>query len=210
MYLFEDIAFAERRMGLVASSRHGRDLHIRPYTPPPERASAVPLLTYFADYDSEYESEAVKIDVLCDPSLAEIPQKTFPVGTRLQHFQTRHDVTALDAGALMADKLTSLALNTLGYAPQKAEMIHKQIYDIGQMLRNANRTQIFQAATTYKTLLTRMSRYPVEYGDGDALSPSPPPFPSPSSFPLSLRSPSLHSIFFSLLLCSLPPSPSLM
>ena len=129
-------------------------------------------MTYFAYYDSEYEDEAVKIDILCDPSLAGIPQRAFPAGTRLQHFDTRHDVTALDAGALMVDKLTSLALNTLGYPPQKAEMIHKQIYDVGRLLRSVDETQVAQAAITYKTLLARMGRYPEECGSGDALEPT--------------------------------------
>lgn len=126
-------------------------------------------MTYLARYASEYGGDAVKIDIHCDPSLAGIPQKTFPAGTRLQHFETRHDVTALDAGALMADKLTSLALSTLGYVPQKTDMIHKQIYDIGRMLRSAGKAQIIQAAAAYEVLLARMGRYPEEYGDGNAL-----------------------------------------
>lgn len=172
LYVFEDVSSVERRMDLVTSSLHGRDMRIRRHIPVPERASAVPLLTYYASYSSAYGDATVKIDILCDPSLAEIPQKTFLAGTHLRHFDTRHDVTALDAGALMADKLTSLSLNTLGYVAQKSEMINKQIYDIGCLLLNADRGQIVQAATAYKLLLNRMGRYPEEYGDDNPIEPS--------------------------------------
>ena len=171
LYVFDDIASVERKMDRMSSSWSSYDMRIRRYIPAPERISAVPLLTYYVHYKSAYGAPAVKIDILCDPSLAKISHKIFPAGTKLRHFDTRHDVTALDAGALVADKLTSLALHTIGYAPQKAEMIHKQIYDIGRMLLNASKSQIIQATAAYEALLGRMGQYPEEYGGGNQLGP---------------------------------------
>lgn len=42
LYLFEDAASAERKMGLVASSRHGRDLDIEQYRRPPNAPPTFP------------------------------------------------------------------------------------------------------------------------------------------------------------------------
>lgn len=125
----------------------------------------IPLVTYRMWYATAMGAQdKVKIDLLCDARLEYLPHREFEPPINLGHFSTRHPVVALDAGALVADKITSLSIGTIGYPPDQKRKMNKQIYDMGQLLKHMQGDQIEQAIHLYDGLAARKCGYAREFG----------------------------------------------
>lgn len=132
---------------------------------PPGGGLPIPLVTYILWYASVTGvQDKVKIDILCDAQLEYLPHREFRPPLNLGHFSILHPVVALDAGALVADKITSLSIDAIGYPPEQKHKMNKQIYDIGQLLKHIPDDQIEQAICQYSGLALRKGEYMRERG----------------------------------------------
>ncbi len=115
------------------------------------------LVTYRAYYDSCLGGRRyVKVDFFCDVDVqpdSELKRSGF----ELFGFETAHDMRILSKGSLLGDKLTTLALGTIGLRPSKQTEIAKQVYDLGLLLKSSTRRDLevslgaFESMTGLKT-----------------------------------------------------------
>ena len=75
-----------------------------------------------------------------------------PTNSRILDFKTLQDMKILSRGSLVADKITSLALGTVGIGADHYIEIIKQIYDIASMLRGASLADLETAYDSYPKL----------------------------------------------------------
>ena len=110
------------------------------------------LVSYRIHYDSCMGMPAhVKIDAFCGADI-NINTQQISSGSHILDFETRQNMTILSRGALIADKVTSLAIGTIGISAYKLTEIIKQIYDIAMLLRQANERDLVTIYGTYHTL----------------------------------------------------------
>ena len=110
------------------------------------------LVSYSILYDSCFGQQGrVKVDFFCDVDLA-LESQTIRPGTHVLGFNTVQSMNILSKGSLLADKITSLALGTIGLKRTRKAEIAKQIYDIGTLLRVSGREDIAAAFDTYERL----------------------------------------------------------
>ncbi|MDI1495697.1 MAG: hypothetical protein K8823_1005 [Cenarchaeum symbiont of Oopsacas minuta] len=144
---------------------------ITPYIPKPGNRSPAPILTYHVKYPSvlEKKDEFIKIDFLCDSHMPTQFTKIYDTSP-INYFKLLHPVTVLDKGALVADKLSSLAMNTIGYGAKPSpiydvyDMPHqdkmpKQIYDTSSILKHPDSMILKQALDTFKSMTRQKCRY---------------------------------------------------
>lgn len=168
MYVLEGVDAARARMlGLEA------ELGVLGITMEEHRPAGgglpIPLVTYILRYASVTGvTDEVKIDLLCDARLEYLPHREFGPPLEFGHFSTLHPVVALDAGALVADKITSLSIGTIGYPPGQRHKMNKQVYDIGQLLKHMSDDQIEQAIRQYDGLALRKAGYARKSGKAPA------------------------------------------
>lgn len=172
MYVFETVDAVRALMLRLKAEFDALGITMEEYKPV-GGGLPIPLVTYRMWYASAMGvSDKVKIDLLCDARLEYLPHREFGPAITLGHFSTRHPVVALDAGALVADKITSLSVGTIGYPPDQKHKTNKQIYDIGQLLKHMQVDQIEQAISQYNGLAARKCGYAREFGKAPAYETS--------------------------------------
>ena len=98
----------------------------------------------------------IKIDAFCGADL-DLASKRIPAGSRILDFDILQDMTILSRGSLLADKSTTMALETIGLKPTKQTEIAKQLYDMAVLLRSARRDDLEAAYDAY----TKMTGFKV-------------------------------------------------
>lgn len=123
---------------------------------PKQRYPIANLLSYDVNYQSCFNvPDNVKVDFLCDVNI-DLPTKSIPSGFNVLGFSIDFSLAVLSYGALIGDKLTTLAIDKIGLPERKFGDIPKQIYDIATLLKTANREEletafdIFNKFTDYK------------------------------------------------------------
>lgn len=126
----------------------------------PKDSLPIPLVTYKANYRSCFGTDDfVKIDILYDTNIPLATQK-ISSGFELFAFKTDYDITILDHGTLMADKLTTLSLPPLGLEPGKhGDEIPKQLYDVGILLELAKKEDILRVYEDIQTLIKYKGKF---------------------------------------------------
>lgn len=171
MYVMDTMDVAERRMDYMQSMEGAYGMEIRRYKPK-GGGLPLPLLTYKIKYESVLGgADEVKVDLLCDPGVSGLPHTEFSGNTQLEHFRTLQPVTVLDAGTLVADKITALSSGTIGYGANQLHKMNKQVYDVAQLLMLSPRNQIVRAVEQYRPLALRKSGYAQGYGGSSAHRP---------------------------------------
>lgn len=168
MYAFDTIDSVRMRMRRLEADLAAHGITAEEYRPR-GGGQAIPLITYKMRYASAMGGlDAVKIDFLCDPRLDRLPHRKFQHPFCLGHFPLLHSVVALDAGALVADKITALSAGTIGYPASQKKKMNKQVYDIGQLLKHMPDDQVTQAVCQYSGLASHKGKYSLEHGSGPA------------------------------------------
>ena len=110
------------------------------------------LVSYRVAYDSCLGRRAsVKVDAFCGAGL-NLDTRLIPPGSRILDFEIQQEMTILSRGALMADKITSLAGGTVGVGGGRYTETVKQIYDIASLLRQAGAKDLEVAHDSYRRL----------------------------------------------------------
>ena len=95
------------------------------------------LVTYNVRYMSCFGQERrVKVDFLYDLDL-DYSTRTVPAGTKIMGFGIPHGMRILTRSALMADKVGTLAANTIGLDASRPGEIAKQVFDVAVLLDGA-------------------------------------------------------------------------
>ena len=129
------------------------------------------LISYRVYYDSCLGGRKyVKVDFFCDVDVrpdSELKKSGFDLSGL---FKTVRDMRILSRGSLLGDKLTTLALGTIGLKPSRQTEIAKQVYDLGLLLKSSTRQDLetslgaFEAMTGLKTRhFAREPRYGTPY-----------------------------------------------
>lgn len=164
MYVFETVDAARALVFRLEAEFGALGMTMEEYKPA-GGGLPIPLVTYRVWYaTTKGVPDRIKIDFLCDARLEYLPHRKFGPPINLGHFSTRHPVVALDAGALVADKITSLSIGTMGYPLGQKRKMSKQVYDIGRLLRHMPDNQIGQAICQYDGLAARKCGYAREFG----------------------------------------------
>lgn len=112
------------------------------------------LISYKIHYTSCFGSIAsIKVDFFCDVDVS-LNHKIIPSGYSIFGFNTDKDISILSKGALMGDKLTTLALDTIGLKSSKWTEIAKQIYDVGVLVKSFNTSDLKSSFQTFIDLTT--------------------------------------------------------
>jgi len=127
------------------------DVKIKKYVP--KNPYPIPNLTsYYVEYNSCFDKpETVKIDYLCDLSL-QLPIQTIADAKEIIEFKIDYLSKILTRGALIGDKITTLALEKIGLRKSKFYDIPKQIYDIATLLKFATESDIAESLDVFMDL----------------------------------------------------------
>ncbi|MDD9813236.1 MAG: nucleotidyl transferase AbiEii/AbiGii toxin family protein [Thaumarchaeota archaeon] len=109
------------------------------------------LVRFNAKFKSKFgATSSINVDVACrlDPGL--IATVTVPSGYGLLGIRTEHEISVLSMGSLMADKIMSLGIGTVGY--ESLSSTPKQIYDVGKLIQHAGVTDLEHLMSTYGKL----------------------------------------------------------
>lgn len=106
-------------------------------------------LKYTTPMGQHDKKSHVRVDIIHDVDV-EYSRQSIPRGHRLFFGETKYDVVALTRGALIADKVASLAMGSGGYISETKAP--KQIHDIGHLLSNTGAKDILEAVTSFFTL----------------------------------------------------------
>jgi len=110
------------------------------------------LISYRVHYNSCLGgSKFIKVDFFCDVN-SKLDTNTIPKGYSLFAFNTNKEIPILSKGALIADKITTLGLDTIGLKPTRQTEIAKQIYDIGVLMKSSSLKDLESALETFQTL----------------------------------------------------------
>ena len=110
------------------------------------------LVSYYVEYDSCFGgTEFIKIDYLCDFSL-KLPTQTISNTQEIIEFKIDYPAKILTRGAIIGDKITTLALGKIGLNKSKFYDIPKQIYDISTLLKVATENDISESLAVFETL----------------------------------------------------------
>ena len=102
---------------------------------PRKPAKRLPLLTYWCRYRSPTAGSQIKLEIFYGAKNT-IRTKTFDGGFEPMGFHVDFPVHAYDHATLIADKLTTLAFNTIGLPELRRNDAPKQIYDIASLLKS--------------------------------------------------------------------------
>ncbi|MCE2507178.1 MAG: nucleotidyl transferase AbiEii/AbiGii toxin family protein [Nitrosopumilaceae archaeon] len=131
------------------------DVHIKLHKP--KRPAPIPnLVTYYIEYTSCFgQSDTVKVDYLCDVQL-QLPTQNITTTQEIIDFKINYNAKILTRGALIGDKITTLALRKIGLPkPQNGNFsddLPKQIYDIATLLKSATEKDIDESLEVFMTL----------------------------------------------------------
>ena len=117
------------------------------------------LLSYKAYFDSNFgANEHVKVDVFCDVQI-KLEVAAIGAGYPVMGFETPRDIKALSRGWLLGDKMSSIALNTVGLKqkvrggkPKPQTEIAKQVYDMAVLLRGISVAEVGEALDAFKAM----------------------------------------------------------
>ena len=110
------------------------------------------LITYRIYYDSCLgKQNFVKVDCFCDVKI-QIDSQQVKSGSPLFVFNTKHDMNILSRGALIGDKLTTLAVGTIGLKSARKSNAAKQIYDLGALLKDATVQDLQTSFDTFERM----------------------------------------------------------
>ena len=110
------------------------------------------LVSYKAFFDSCFGNRAhVKVDFFCDAEIA-MGSRTVKAGYRVLDFATPADMRILTHGWLLGDKLTALALGTVGLRSKRQIEVAKQVYDVGMLIRGSTMNDIAEAFDAFPKL----------------------------------------------------------
>ena len=126
------------------------------------------LCSYRVYYTSfSGEKDWIKVDYLCNMDI-DLPIKTVPSNYELFALTTDYEIKILTRGGLIADKLTTLSLNTIGLPERKFGEIPKQVFDIGSQIRLISKEdaieifKIFKKFTDFKIrIFDRSPKYTI-------------------------------------------------
>lgn len=108
------------------------------------------LLTYNAYFDSCFGGRKhVKIDIFSEVGV-ELDAKVIKAGSTVVDFKLPRDMRVLSRGWLLGDKMTALALNTVGV--RRGIGTAKQSYDMGTLLRGATKKDMVDAFEAFDVL----------------------------------------------------------
>lgn len=114
------------------------------------------LATYTVEYPSNFSIPGkIKIDYLCDVTL-DMPTQEIPTGQEIIGFTIDYPLKILTRSALIIDKITTLALGTIGLRDRDGGLstaIPKQIYDISTLLKSANQNDITELFGIFRNIL---------------------------------------------------------
>lgn len=106
------------------------------------------------------KTSSIFVDVACKFDMGLVDTMTVPPGHDLMGMRTEHEISALSMGSLLADKIISLAIGTIGY--NRLLSTQKQIYDVGKLIQHAGADDLESMMSTYGRLtdfkLSRDSR----------------------------------------------------
>lgn len=110
------------------------------------------FVSYWIMYNSCFGGQRrVKVDAFCNVDL-DLDTQRIPSGSQILDFGMLQEMTILSKGTLMADKITSLAIGTVGVKAKSRTEIVKQIYDIATLLRQASVKDLMIAYDSYQKL----------------------------------------------------------
>lgn len=110
------------------------------------------LISYYVYYPSRLQVDtSIKLDFFCDVDIGLSSELVGP-GFSLFGFDTRHDMNLLSKGALLGDKITTIALGTIGLRPNRQTEIAKQVYDLGLLMRTATKSDLCVALDTFENM----------------------------------------------------------
>lgn len=131
------------------------DVQIKKHTP--KHPAPIPnLITYYVEYNSCFgKPETIKIDYLCDMSL-ELPTQTITNEQEIIEFKINYPSKILTRGALIGDKITTLALGKIGLKKPRignfSDDIPKQVYDIATLLKSSTEKNIEESLDVFTSL----------------------------------------------------------
>lgn len=110
------------------------------------------LVSYKAFFDSCFGHRThIKVDFFCDAEIA-MGSQTVKAGHKVLDFATPADMRILTRGWLLGDKLTALALDTMGLRSNRQTGIAKQVYDVGTLIRGSAMADIAEAFDAFPRL----------------------------------------------------------
>ena len=110
------------------------------------------LLSYNVNYQSCFNIPSkVKVDFQCDVNI-DLPTQSIPLGFEILEFSLDFSPLVLSHGALISDKITTLALANIGLPTKKLKDVPKQIFDIATLLKLADQEEMHEAFETFKKL----------------------------------------------------------
>lgn len=117
----------------------------------PKNGYPIPnIVSYNVGYRSCLgKDDHIKVDFLCDVDVS-LPKKTQKSNFDIFNFSIDYPFDLLTHGALMGDKLTTLALEQIGLPQRKFSDIPKQIYDIGILLKLGSKPIFEEAISTFE------------------------------------------------------------
>ena len=96
---------------------------------------------------SVYNTDKIRVDFIHGMDI-EVPVRRI-LEVELFKMRLAHSATILTRGALIADKITTLALGEIGLTEEKYSNIPKHVYDIGTQIRMSDSDDLKQALETF-------------------------------------------------------------
>jgi len=110
------------------------------------------LISYHVIHDSCLgRKKYIKVDFFCGVKIPSSSQ-LITSGFSLFAFDTEHDMNILTRGSLLGDKLTTVALGTIGLKPNRQTEIAKQIYDMGTLLKIVTKPDLLESFDAFERL----------------------------------------------------------
>ncbi|MDD9843424.1 MAG: nucleotidyl transferase AbiEii/AbiGii toxin family protein [Thaumarchaeota archaeon] len=109
------------------------------------------LVRFNAQFRSKFEATvSIDIDIACGLAHGLVDTVTIPAGYALLGIRTARDISALSRGSLIADKIMSLGIGTVGY--ESLRSTPKQIYDIGKLIQHASVEDLASMLSLYEKM----------------------------------------------------------
>lgn len=130
-------------------------------TPSHERRRPIDnLVTYRIHYKSHFGGEGdVSVDFVYSEDITRLPTDTLQHDDLYFGLKVPAYITLFSIGALLADKLVTLGLKTIGMRPKRPDSSSlpsntpKQIFDLGILLRKASRSDLESALVAFPAIV---------------------------------------------------------
>lgn len=112
-------------------------IEVKIHTPSPRAVPKNNLVTYDVRYKSCVGPMSnVKVDFLYGLDI-DYETRTVPAGAEIIGFEIPHEMEILTRSAMMADKIGTLAMGTIGVEERRVGEVAKQVFDVGTLLGGA-------------------------------------------------------------------------